>query len=60
MPFKSEKQRRLFYAAANNPKVAKKTGISKEVAEKFIEDSKGKVEESKKPRFSKIMSKIKK
>lgn len=36
MPFKSEKQRKLFYAAANNPKVRKNTGISKKVAEKMI------------------------
>ena len=37
MPFKSDKQRKLMYAVANNPAVAKKTGISKKVADKFIE-----------------------
>lgn len=37
MPFKSDKQRKLMYAVANNPAVAKKTGISKAVADKFIE-----------------------
>ena len=37
MPFKSDKQRKLMYAVANNPAVAKKTGIRKEVADKFIE-----------------------
>ena len=36
MPFKSDKQKRLMYAVANNPAVAKKTGISKKVADKFI------------------------
>ena len=37
MPFKSDAQRKLMYAVANNPAVAKKTGISKRVADKFIQ-----------------------
>ena len=37
MPFKSDAQRKLMYAVANNPAVAKKTGISKKVADKFIQ-----------------------
>jgi transposase len=37
MPFKSDAQRKLMYAVANNPAVAKKTGISKAVADKFIQ-----------------------
>jgi hypothetical protein len=41
MPFESDKQRRLMYAAAENPEVAKKAGIPQHVARKFIEDSTG-------------------
>ena len=37
VPFKSDAQRKLMYAVANNPDVAKKTGISKKVADKFIQ-----------------------
>lgn len=40
MPFKSPKQRRLMYAAANSRKVAKKTGVKQKVARKFIRESK--------------------
>lgn len=36
MPFKSEKQRRLMYAAANNKAFAKRAGISPSVAKEFI------------------------
>lgn len=39
MPFKSTKQRKLFYAAANNPEIRKKMGITKKEAEKMIKDS---------------------
>lgn len=39
MPFKSDKQRRLMYAVANDPKLAEEKGISQEVARKFIEDA---------------------
>lgn len=41
MPFASDAQRRLMYAAANDPKVRKRKKIAKKVAEKFIRDSKG-------------------
>lgn len=37
MPIKSKAQQRLMYAAAKDPKVAKKTGVSQEVAKEFIE-----------------------
>lgn len=43
MPFKSEKQKRLMYAAAKNKSVARRKGISQAVAKKFIADSKGKI-----------------
>lgn len=33
---KSKAQQRLMYAAASNPEVAKKTGVSKKVAEEYI------------------------
>lgn len=36
MPFKSDAQRRLMYAIVNDPKLAKKHGISLEVAREFI------------------------
>ncbi len=35
MPSKSKKQRRFMAAAANNPKFAKKAGISQGVAREF-------------------------
>lgn len=35
MPFESQKQRGLFYAAENNPAVRARTGISKSVADKM-------------------------
>lgn len=54
MPFKSDKQKRFFYARLN-AKRNEKDGPSKEVAEKFINDSKGEVE-----RFSKVKNKLKK
>lgn len=37
MPFKSEQQRKLMYAAAQDPAVAKKTGVPQSVAKEFIE-----------------------
>lgn len=37
MPIKSKAQQRLMYAAAKDPKVAKKTGVSQDVAKEFIE-----------------------
>lgn len=36
MPFKSDAQRRLMYAVANDPKLAKEKGISQAVAHEFI------------------------
>lgn len=36
MPVVSKAQMRLFQAVKNDPKVAKKTGIKKEVAEEFL------------------------
>jgi hypothetical protein len=39
MAIKSKSQQRLMYAVANNPKVAKETGISKEVADEFIKST---------------------
>jgi len=33
---KSKAQQRLMYAAANDPEVAKKTGVSQKVAKEFI------------------------
>jgi hypothetical protein len=62
MPFKSEKQKRFFYSrAAGKPPKKGDGDISQEAAQKFIEDAHGEViEKSKKPRFSKIMDKMKK
>ncbi len=36
MPFESQAQRRLGYAAAKDPKVAKRTGFSQAAARKFV------------------------
>jgi hypothetical protein len=44
MPFTSQKQRGLFYAAQKDPAVRAKTGISKGVADKMTgEDQPGKL-----------------
>jgi hypothetical protein len=49
MPFTSQKQRGLFYAAKNDPEVRAKTGISQAVADKMTgEDQPGKL-----PRYAK-------
>lgn len=37
MPVKSEAQRRLMQAASNSPEVRKRTGITKDVADKFTQ-----------------------
>jgi hypothetical protein len=42
MPSVSKKQHNLMAAVANNPKFAKKTGISQAVGRKFLESDKGK------------------
>jgi len=39
MPIQSKAQQRLMYAAANNPEVAKKTGVSQKVAKEFIKST---------------------
>ena len=36
MPVKSKKQEKFMQAVANNPKFAKKVGVSKGVADKFV------------------------
>ena len=49
MPFKSDKQRRLFYAAAEG----KSDKVSPTVAKKFIQDSGDPLPEKKRLRFKK-------
>jgi hypothetical protein len=51
MPIKSKSQQRLMYAAANDPKVAKKIGIKQSVAKEFIAATP-------KSRFKKLKEKI--
>lgn len=41
MPPRSEAQRRLMWAAENNPAVRKRTGITKSVADEFTQADKG-------------------
>lgn len=41
MPMKSKAQNRLMHAAAKDPKVAKKTGVKRSVAKKFVSESHG-------------------
>jgi hypothetical protein len=41
MPFRSKAQQRLFEAAAHDPAVAARTGLSQKTARKFIKDSAG-------------------
>jgi hypothetical protein len=41
MPATSEKQKKFFDAAANNPAFAKKVGVSTKVAKEFSKESKG-------------------
>jgi hypothetical protein len=53
MPFKSDSQRKLFYAVANNKKVANKVNMNQDMAKKFIEDAQNDVK-PKKPRFKKL------
>ena len=40
MPFKSAKQRHLFYAALNDPKLRKKLGLSLKVIREMLEHDK--------------------
>lgn len=51
MPIKSKAQQRLMYAAANNPEVAKKTGVSSKVAKEYIKATS-------KKRFAKLKEKL--
>jgi hypothetical protein len=51
VPAKSVKQAKLMYAVQNNPEVAKKTGISPEVAHEFTEGMT-------KKRWSKLKEKV--
>lgn len=39
MPIKSKAQQRLMYAVAQDPEVAKKTGVSQKVAREFIKST---------------------
>ena len=39
MPATSRSQARLMYAVANNPKLAKETGISQKVAKEFVKET---------------------
>ena len=41
MPSRSEKQARMFAAAAHDPKFAKRVGVSQKVARKFNAADKG-------------------
>lgn len=38
MPFKSDQQRRLFFAARNDPDLRKQLGMSRTDIERFIRD----------------------
>jgi cytochrome c-type biogenesis protein CcmH/NrfF len=51
MPIKSKAQQRLMYAAAQDPEVAKKTGVSQKVAREFIKSTP-------KKRFKKLKEKL--
>lgn len=53
MPFKSQQQAKLMFAVSKDPEVAKKTGISKKVADEYIEASKG-------MKFSKLKERLSK
>lgn len=59
MPAKSKAQFRLMQAAAHNPKVREKIGMSQDKAEEFVSSNKGKKDysrlpEKKSPKFSKL------
>jgi hypothetical protein len=51
MMIKSKAQQRLMYAAAQDPEVAKKTGVPQKVAKEFIKSTP-------KKRFKKLKEKI--
>jgi hypothetical protein len=52
--FKSDNQRKLFYAVANSKKVANKVNMKQDMARKFIEDANN--DKPKKPKFNKLES----
>lgn len=56
MPFKSQQQRKLFYAAAN--KKGGVAGLSQEAAKKFIADS-GPSKSAELPKFAKLRKLLK-
>ncbi len=41
MPFRSKKQAKFMFAAAGNPRMARKLGIKQSAAKKFVDDSAG-------------------
>ena len=47
MPAKSAKQERFMQAVANNPKFAKKVGVSQSVGREFTKSEGGQMKESK-------------
>lgn len=51
MPIKSRQQQKLMYAAANDPEVAKETGVSQKVAREFIKSTP-------KSKFKKLRKKV--
>lgn len=52
MPVKSKAQNRLMQMVAHNPKMAKKTGVPRSVAEEFVKAEHGK-------KLSKLPEKVK-
>ena len=51
MPIKSRQQQKLMFAVANDPQVAKETGVSQKVAREFIKSTP-------KKRFKKLKEKL--
>lgn len=63
MPFKSKKQRKYLEMIAHNPESARKPAEDVESIKKFVAESEKMLQptiEKVKPKFSKIMSKMKK
>ncbi len=54
IPARSKQQYKFFKAMANNPKLAKKHGMTTEEAKEYISENKGK------KRFSKLVDKVRK
>ena len=55
MPFKSDAQRRLMYAVAEDPALAKEKGIPQSVAHEFINKEHAKNEAKKPKKLKKII-----